>query len=83
MTIIELSTTGAFLITHNGHSMMFPVSLSGAQLMAQTLTGIAMSNNKLNESGAPSQWLINDLVKKWEDNRPKYEEPDFMKDIDL
>ena len=83
MTTIELSPSGWLRLVHNGHTMDFPVSEAGAGLLAKTLTGIAMNKTKLNTKGAPSQWLINDLVKKWQDDRPKYEEPDFMKDIDL
>lgn len=75
MTTIELSPAGWLRITYNGHTMDFPVSEIGANLLSQTLTGIA--------KGAPSQWLINKLVQDWVDTRPKYVEPDFMKDIEL
>jgi hypothetical protein len=83
MTTIELSPAGKLRITHNNHVMDFPVSGAGAQLLSQVLTGIAMNKNKLNTKGAPSQWLIDDLIKKWQDDQPKYQEPDFMKDIEL
>lgn len=81
---ITLTKDQQLCLSEAGHQIIVPATVVGLRFIVSTLKGREEGKVKLAEKGSPTQWEIDEAVKKWKnENPPKVKKVKHLVDIEL
>jgi len=67
---ITLTKDQQLCLSEAGHQIIVPATVIGLKFIISTLKGREQGKTKLAQAGSPTQWEIDEAVKKWKDANP-------------